>query len=201
MGYAQKNFAEMVGRLVAPLQADSSVLAQLLSASAERNVRKGDVLLHPSDVPNEVFFVGSGLLRLVTTDAATGTERTAQFFDAGQVFTDPVAFLTHAPSDYAIEAIEPSCVLAIPRAALRVAYDADHAIERLGRVFVEQALIGTHRRASRLLNLSVEDRYETLFRTRPEIAKRLPQYMIASYLGVTPEGLSRIRGRIARAGR
>jgi CRP-like cAMP-binding protein len=134
---------------------------------------------------------------MVTADA-DGTVRTSQFFDSRQAITDPVSFLTGRPSDQRIEAVEPTVLLAIPREPLMAAYEEDHAIERFGRLLVEEALIGTQLRASRLLNLSVEERYETFMRTRPEVARRLPQYLIASYLGVTPEALSRIRGRIAR---
>lgn len=186
---------------VAPLVPGEEALGRVLGVARVRELGKGEAALRAGDVAGEVLFVGDGLLRMVVTDPETGGERTGQFFDAGQLFTDPISFLTRAPTAQTIEAIAPSRVLALPRAALLAAYDADHAIERFGRLMVEEALVGTQRRASRLLNLSVEERYATFLRTRPEVARRLPQYLIASYLGVTPEALSRVRGRIARGGR
>lgn len=188
--------AELAAR-AAPLVPDAQAVDRLLAQCRTRKLSKGEAALEAGAVAVEVLFVGPGLLRMVTADA-DGTARTSQFFDAGQAITDPASFLTGAPSDHWIEAVEPTILLAIPKPALSAAYDADHAIERFGRLLVEEALIGTQRRASRLLNLSVEERYETFLRTRPEVARRLPQYLIASYLGVTPEALSRVRGRIAR---
>ncbi|MEL7098741.1 MAG: Crp/Fnr family transcriptional regulator [Pseudomonadota bacterium] len=192
-----RDFNRTVSQMVAPLIPDPDVLRRLLARSSPQRVSKGEVILLRGDVPGHVYFVADGLMRMVSTDAETGTERTAQFFDAGQMFTDPVAFFTQTPSTHGIEAIEPSHILAMPRDALFEAFDEDHAVERVGRIFIQETLIGTHKRASRLLTLTVEERYETFLRTRPEVARRLPQYLIASYLGVTPEGLSRIRRRIA----
>ena len=188
--------AELASR-AAPLTPSPRVVERLLARCRTRGLTKGEAALESGTVANEVLFVGPGLLRMITADA-DGTVRTSQFFDESQAITDPVSFLTGRPSDQRIEAVEPTLVLTIPKQPLLAAYEEDHAIERFGRLLVEEALIGTQLRASRLLNLSVEERYETFLRTRPEVARRLPQYLIASYLGVTPEALSRIRGRIAR---
>ncbi len=182
----------------APLVPAPCAIDRLLARCRSRTIEKGAAALEAGTVAGEVLFVGRGLLRMVTVDAETGTTRTAQFFDAGQAITDPVSFLIGVPTEQRIEAVESTQVLGIPKTALMEAYDRDHAIERFGRLLVEEALIGTQRRASRLLNLSVEDRYETFLRTRPEVARRLPQYLIASYLGVTPEALSRVRARRAK---
>lgn len=189
--------AELAAR-VAPLLPEPRAVDRLLGRCRARTVVKGAAALETGTVADEVLFVGPGLLRMVTTDPETGTARTAQFFDAGQAITDPISFLTGAPTSQCIEAVEPTRVLGIPKGPLFEAYDEDHAIERFGRLLVEEALIGTQRRASRLLNLSVEERYKTFLRTRPEVARRLPQYLIASYLGVTPEALSRVRARRAK---
>ncbi len=182
----------------APLVPADRAVERLLKHCRTRSLGKGGVALEAGTVAAEVLFVGPGLLRMVTEDPDTGSARTAQFFDEGQAITDPVSFMTGARTEQRIEAVEPTRILGIPKGPLLAAYDEDHAIERFGRLLVEEALIGTQRRASRLLNLSVEERYETFLRTRPEVARRLPQYLIASYLGVTPEALSRVRARRAK---
>lgn len=192
--------ADVLRERVRPLVPGDEVLANVLAAGRVVRLAKGEAALRAGETADDLLFVGDGLLRMVTIDPGTGGERTAQFFDEGMVFTDPVSFLLRTPSALSIEAIEPSVLLALPRSTLFGAYDGDHAIERFGRLMVEEALVGTQRRASRLLNLSVEERYTTFVATRPEVARRVPQYLIASYLGVTPEALSRVRGRIARAG-
>ena len=86
----------------------------------------------------------------------------------------------------------------IPYAALYRGYAREHALERFGRLMLETALIGSQRRAGSLLNLSPDQRYRRFIETRPALARRVPQYLVASYLGLTPESLSRIRRRIAK---
>ncbi|HKL45990.1 MAG TPA: hypothetical protein VJ906_07070, partial [Roseovarius sp.] len=67
-----------------------------------------------------------------------------------------------------------------------------------GRLMLETALVGSQRRSGNLLNLTPDQRYRRFIETRPTLARRVPQYLVASYLGLTPESLSRIRRRIAK---
>jgi CRP-like cAMP-binding protein len=161
-------------------------------------VEKGEHILRAGSVADEVFFVHQGLLRYYFNDPADGgQERTGQFFDQGLVATDAESYLLRIPATQNFEALEKSSIIALPRLVLNAGYDQDHAIERFGRLMVEEALIGSQRRATRLLILQPEERYRTFIESRPEVARRVPQYLIASYLGLTPESLSRIRRRIA----
>ncbi|NJS40356.1 MAG: Crp/Fnr family transcriptional regulator [Rhodobacteraceae bacterium] len=194
-------FLATVSQAVAPLRPAPAALAALAAASETAIFRKGDHLLREGDVATHLLFVSRGLLRYYFLDDATGEERTGQFFDEGQVFTDAASFLGQTPATQFIDALEPGEVLRIPRVALYEAYMADHAMERFGRLMLENALVGSQRRAANLLRLSPDERYRTFVSTRPEVARRVPQYLIASYLGITPESLSRIRGRLTRQGR
>lgn len=176
---------------------DGTITA-LARACDLKSVAKGEDLLRVGDVAGHLFFVVQGLLRYYFTDPETGEERTGQFFDETRLFTDAASFLARTPATQAIQALEDSTVLRLPRAAIYAAYENDHALERFGRVMVEEALVGSQRRAANLLTLTADERYRTFVTTRPEVARRVPQYLIASYLGITPEGLSRIRGRLAK---
>jgi CRP-like cAMP-binding protein len=194
-------FAALAGSIIAtvrPLQPAPDVLAMLAAACELQTVAKAGHLLRAGDVARDVFFVHRGLLRYYYLDAATGTERTGQFFDEGMVVTDVDSFLTGRPARSSFDAMVPAEVVRLPKAALAAGYDRDHAIERYGRLMMQQALTGSQLRAERLLTLTPEERYRTFVGTRPEVARRVPQYLIASYLGITPEALSRIRSRAAR---
>jgi CRP-like cAMP-binding protein len=194
-------FLATLSEAVEPLEPSSVVLEVLANASDTMDFAKGDHLLREGDVAGHLFFVARGLLRYYFLDDETGEERTGQFFNEGQVFTDAASFLGQTPATQFIDALEEGEVLRIPRDALYAAYNSDHALERFGRLMLENALVGSQRRAANLLRLTPDERYRTFVTTRPEVARRVPQYLIASYLGITPEGLSRIRGRLARQGR
>ncbi|MDJ0626621.1 MAG: Crp/Fnr family transcriptional regulator [Rhodobacter sp.] len=192
-------FSERLCKAADPLVPGERPMARLLQQVRHRSLKKGEHALRAGTVANDVFFVHRGLLRYYFNDPGEGgAERTGQFFDEGIVVTDAESFLTKTPGEQNFQALEPTSIVIIPRAALYDGYDNDHAIERFGRLMLEQGLIGSQRRASRLLTLQPEERYRTFVQSRPEVARRVPQYLIASYLGLTPESLSRIRRRIVR---
>lgn len=191
-------FSDRLHKAVAPVVPGAAALTRLLGGVRHRLVDKGEHILRAGTVADEVYFVHTGLLRYYINDPTDGgTERTGQFFDAGIVATDAESYLLRTPAEQNFEALERSSIISLPRAVLNAGYDQDHAIERFGRLMLEEALIGSQRRANRLLVLQPEERYRRFVETRPEVARRVPQYLIASYLGLTPESLSRIRRRIA----
>lgn len=192
-------FSSRLTAAVAPLVPAEASMARLLQRVRHRSLKKGEHALRAGTVATEVFFVHRGLLRYYFNDPSDGgTERTGQFFDEGIVVTDAESFLTQTPAEQNFEALEPTSLVILPRTVLYDGYDNDHAIERFGRLMLEEALIGSQRRASRLLTLQPEERYRTFIQSRPEVARRVPQYLVASFLGLTPESLSRIRRRIAQ---
>jgi CRP-like cAMP-binding protein len=168
-------------------------LARLESAVRVKTLAKGEHILREGDRAEAAFFVRTGVLRYYYL--ADGVEHTGQFFDEGRMMGDIAALTTGAPALQNIDALTPAEVLMIPHAALLAAYDADHGIERYGRRALEESMAGSQRRTANLLKLSPADRYAAFVRNRPEVARRVPQYVIASYLGITPEALSRIRRR------
>lgn len=180
-------------RQAAPLIPGSAALSTFLAATRAQTLAKGQTLFRAGEPTTALYFVTHGLLRYYYL--ADGAEHTGQFFDAGLFLGDVASLMTGADSVQTVDAIEASTVIVIPGTALKAAYDADHAMERFGRRVVEQAMAGSQRRSAALLQLSPEENYERLLRLRPEVARRTPLYMIASYLGVTPEALSRIRRR------
>lgn len=183
-------------RLAAPLVADPEVLTTLIGASRARRVAKGDHLVRQGDRVSSLHFIVSGLVRYYYL--ADGTEYTGQFFDEGKLVADVFAMTTGGEALQNIDALEDSDLIEIPRVALQSAFDSDHAMERVGRRIMEEVMAGSQRRTASLLQLNPEERYSRFVQMRPEVARRVPQYLIASYLGITPEALSRIRARRTR---
>ncbi len=189
-------FWTLVEAVTAPMRPQPATRAGLGAAMRRRTVGKGEHLLREGDVPGEIWFLVRGLVRYYYL--VDGEERTGQFFDAGDVFGDVASFATGQTAAQSFDALEPSEVLALPRAAVLAAYDADHAMERFGRRMIERGFAGSQRRTASLLGQSPEERYRRLVEDRPAVARRVPLYVVASYLGITPEALSRIRRRLAR---
>lgn len=179
--------------LMAPLVPKSETLDSQAAAIRVRSLAKGDHLCRQGDPVDALFFVGEGLLRYYIL--ADGVEHTGQFFDRDMFVVDVGALAHGDPASQSIDALEPSEVVVIPRTALLAAYDADHAFERFGRRGIEEAMAGSQRRTANLLQLTPEQRYARFIETRPEVARRIPLYITASYLGISPESLSRIRRR------
>jgi CRP-like cAMP-binding protein len=180
-------------RLAEPRRPDPDALRTLLCSVREQRFAKGRHLARAGDAAEGLWFIRSGLVRYYFL--ADGVEHTGQFFDDGMFFADGFALTTGGAGLQNIDALADTEALLIPRAALFAAYDADHALERFGRRLIEEAMAGVQRRNAALLQLSAEARYERLVATRPEVVRRMPQYVVASYLGITPEALSRIRRR------
>lgn len=191
-------FTQTIARAVAPLVVADAVMADIAQASCIKALSKGEHLLRAGDVAEHLFLVESGLLRYYFIDQRTGDVRTGQFFDEGSIFTDASSFISGTPATQSVESLEDCTVLLVPRSALHAGFATDHALKRFGRLVVEEALIGSQRRTTNLLRLGPEELYRTFVTTRPEVARRVPQYLIAGYLGITPEALSRIRGRLAK---
>ena len=187
------DLASAIAELAAPLVPGELALRQLLSAMREQQVSKGQHLARAGDVAEALFFVRYGILRYYYL--ADGVEHTGQFFTAGMAVADVASLTSGGLAEQNIDALTDSAVLVVPRTALLAAYDADHAIERFGRRSIEMAMAGAQRRSAALLISTPEQRYRHFVRARPDVATVVPQYVIASYLGITPESLSRIRAR------
>lgn len=158
-------------------------------------LKKKAFLLREGDICRHVAYIENGCLRYFYN--VNGEEHTGQFFFENGWYTDYDSFLRHVPSTQNIQALEPSRVWLMPRAALYQLYEERPVFERFGRLMAEHAFQGLRTRNDALLNLTPEERYLRLLRERPKVVARVPQHYIASHLGLKPESLSRIRKRLA----
>lgn len=161
-----------------------------------KKLRKRQYLLQEGDVCRYTAFVEKGLLRTFTVDEK-GNEPILQFSMEGWWIADLYSFLTDEPSQYNVEAIEDSQLLLISKPNWEILLQKIPAFERYFRILIQNNLIATQRRLMSSLSESAEEKYTKLIANFPTCIQRVPQHMIASFLGITPETLSRIRSHIA----
>jgi len=163
-----------------------------------RRLAKYEPFLRAGEVCTHLAFVNQGCMRYYYLK--DGNEYNGQFFFEGAWVGDYQSFLTGQPSIQYFEALEETELLVMAGADLRALYDARPRFERFGRLLAENVVIGSQRRTASLLFDSPEERYLKLLTERPKVIERIPLHHIASYLGIQPESLSRIRKRLARQG-
>jgi CRP-like cAMP-binding protein len=161
-----------------------------------KKLRKRQYLLQEGDICRYTAFVEKGMLRTFTVDEK-GNEPILQFSMEGWWIADLYSFLTEEPSPYNIEALEDCELLLINKENWEILLAKVPAFERYFRILIQNNLIATQRRLMSSLSESAEEKYTKLIHNFPGCIQRVPQHMIASYLGITPETLSRIRGQMA----
>jgi CRP-like cAMP-binding protein len=166
------------------------------SLLVSKKLRKKQYLLQEGDVAKYSAFVEKGALRSYTIDDK-GSEHIIQFAIEGWWISDIYSFLTGEPSTYNIEALEDCELLTLTKAAQEELVEKVPKFERYLRILMQGAYIALQRRMTGTLVHTAEEKYLSLTKAYPDIIQRVPQHMIASYLGVTPETLSRIRRQMA----
>lgn len=156
-----------------------------------RHVEDGAFLLRAGEPVKDVYFCNQGLFRLFYT-LADGREFTKSFSLASEFVTSYGAMISGGESYFAVQALEDSVVIQIPYSLLQELTDRSHAWERLMRRCAEQLYMKKEERERELLYLSATERLLAFRRKYPGLEARIPQYQIASYLGINPVSLSRI---------
>lgn len=154
-------------------------------------ISKGEVLFREGERCDYLYFVGEGLLKYFYM--VDGEERIGQFFFENAWAVDLYSFLSREVSKMNMGAIENSTLLAWSYDTVQQLYEDCPKFERFGRLMVEHTFVSSQQRSASFLTLSHAERYELIVQTRPKVIARVPQYMIAAYLGIKPESLSRIR--------
>ncbi|WPV01471.1 Crp/Fnr family transcriptional regulator [Mucilaginibacter sp. cycad4] len=159
----------------------------------EKKLQKGEYLLQEGQVCRSVALIGTGLVRYYVNE--DGNEGTYYFGSEGDFVCDYESFLPQLPSDKNIQALEDTLLYVISYDALQKIYREVKAGERLGRLGIEQVFVSVLQQLSSFYKDSPEIRYRRFLKTFANISQRVPQYYIASYVGIKPQSLSRIRKR------
>jgi len=161
-----------------------------------KKLRKKHYLLQEGDVCKSIAFISKGVLKAYYV-GENGNEHIIQFGLEGWIISDLYSFLTGEPATYNIDAIEDSEVVLISKSAHEELLQKLPKYETFTRLNITGAYLAMQRRLTSIIGSSLEERYATFTALYPNIVQRVPQHMIAAYMGLTPETLSRIRKRIS----
>ena len=170
-------------------------LAIIKTYLTTKRLRKKQYLLQEGDVCKFIAFVEKGALRSYSIDEK-GVERIIQFALEGWTISDLYSFLTAEAATYNIDALENTELMLISKPAHEELLKTLPKYETWIRIQITDAYIAMQRRLTSIISLSLEERYAYFTSLYPDIIQRVPQHMIASYMGLTPETLSRVRKKM-----
>jgi CRP/FNR family transcriptional regulator, anaerobic regulatory protein len=162
-----------------------------------RLYRKRQYALQEADVCTQMLFVIRGCLRMYKIDEQ-GNTHILQFAAENYWINDLGSFHTEKPSALNIDALEDTMVLQISHSNLLKLYTEAPKFHRIFRVLVENSYVSLQKRLLQNISSAAEDRYHSFTESYPHLVNRLPQTQIASFLGITPEFLSRLRNKLSK---
>jgi len=177
------------------IKLDPAEIDIVASLFKERIYNKGDFFLEEGRVCKQAGFVAKGLLRYYINH--DGEEKTYGFSQEHQFVCNYESFLPQVPSSKNIQALEDSTVFVISHADLQLFYANVKGGERFGRIAIEAVFLQMLQDLSSFYTATPELRYEQFLTNHSDLQQRISQYHIASFVGVKPQSLSRIRKRIS----
>lgn len=163
----------------------------------ERKIKKGGYMVREGEKGKEVGLILEGNMRHFYT--RDGEEKTTYFYFEHAFVSAYISCITGAPSLVSVEALTDTTLLTFPYARIKELFATSIHWERFGRLIAEWAMMGLEDRMVGLLTQSPEERYIALLNSnKTKILQRIPQHLIANYLGITPVSLSRIRNRAGK---
>jgi len=173
------------------LQLENDLVEKFVSEFSIKKFKPKDYFLRNGDVCRKIAFINQGAMYCVYNKE--GIDRIDEFSFENDFITDYLSFLSDMPADKDIVCLEHCEVMIIERTSLEKLYKADLRFERLGRLMAESLFINWHLKTKTLFMDDAETRYQKLVSSKPDLIQRVPQYLVASYLNVSPETISRIR--------
>jgi len=167
----------------------------VMSLFKEKTYKKGDLFLAEGQTCKQVGFITKGVLRYYINH--DGVDKTYDFGQENNFVCNYESFLPQTPSTKIIQALEDCELLQISFTDLQIFYQSVKGAERFGRIVIEQVFVQLLQALSSLYTDTPENRYKKLSKEHPDLLQRVSQYHIASYVGVKPQSLSRIRKRIS----
>ncbi len=167
-------------------------LNEFLSQSITKTFKRQETVSRPNAIPNEIFFIKKGLIRVLITDNE-GTEHTIHFALENQFIADYSNFIQKQPSYYSLQTLEETQVVVLPRSTIEWGYKNLIEGQKMGRLIAEFYFIYQDDRIKNMYARTPKQRYDSITEVFPNIHNRVSQHLIASYLGITPVHLSRLK--------
>lgn len=181
-----------VSRYISLTEAEQALL---FSKVKFKHYKKGAYVHHAGEVCKYIYYVVSGCLKTFYADD-TAKEYTLMFAIENWWTGDLHSFLTQTPADFNMQCLEDTRLMLIPHEQMEDLYANIPSLERFFRILMQNSMLAAHKRIVDNLRLSGREKYYQFLEKYPAIERRVPQYMIASYLGVTPEFLSKVRKKL-----
>ena len=167
-------------------------LNNFLNQASTKTFKRQEILSRPNNIPNEIYFINKGMIRVLITDNE-GTEHTIHFALENQFIADYSNFIQQQPSIYSLQTLEETQVVVLPRSSIEWGYRNLKEGQKMGRLIAEYYFIYQDDRIKNLYVRTPKERYDSITEVFPNIHNRVPQHMIASYLGISPIHLSRLK--------
>ena len=186
------NFFNKLSKTITLTEADKAIFRQHVVV---KKIRKRQYLLQEGEICKSVAFVNKGILRSYLVDEKSN-ERIIQFAPESWFISDLYSFITNDFSNLNIDAIENSELVLVSQAAHEHLEKIIPEFFKFNYMQYRGAYIALQKRLTNMFTLSAEEKYIKMLSIYPDIMQRVPQHMIASYLGLKPETLSRVRKKL-----
>ena len=186
------NFFNKLSKTITLTEADKAIFRQHVIV---KKLRKRQYLLQEGEICKSVAFVSKGMLRSYFVDEKSN-EHIIQFAPEGWFISDLYSFITEDSSNLNIDAIEDSELVLVSQAAHVLLENIIPEFFKFNYIQYRGAYIALQKRLTNIFTHSAEEKYIKLLSIYPDIMQRVPQHMIASYLGLKPETLSRVRKKL-----
>ena len=157
-----------------------------------KHIKRGEFFVKAGRISRNIAFVKQGLFRYFYT-TEEGVEFTKGFFDSRSVLSAYDALLENSPAHYSIEALEDAVIEMVDYDKFRQLFSEDPCWNEFLVALLQKGYVAKVRREREFLLMDAEQRYRTFQKRYPDLEKRIKQHIIASYIGIAPESLSRIR--------